>query len=139
MVFITYEHLHVLAWYWILYLLPQLGHRSLVNMQQLISSLSNLSSLSYESCQLQKHIFSSVVQLALSPFALHNFDIWGSTRVKSNFGFQYFITFITDYSRYTWLFLMENYSQLFSTFQSFYNEIKNQFGVSILTLHNENV
>ena len=33
---------------------------------------------------------------------------------------------------------MENRSELFAIFQTFYNEIKNQFGISISTLHSDN-
>ncbi|WVY93382.1 hypothetical protein V8G54_032470 [Vigna mungo] len=120
----------------------QLGHPSLAKLQQLVPSLSKLSNLSCESCQLGKHTRSSfprsVSQRATSPFSLVHYDIWGPSRVKSTLGFQYFVTFIDDYSRCTWLFLMKNRSELFSIFQSFFNEIKTQFGVSIRTLRSDN-
>ena len=83
----------------------QLGHPSLDKMQQLVPSLSKLSNFSCESCLLGKHsrssFPSSVSQRASSPFALVHSDIWGPSRVESNLGFQYFITFIDDYSRCT--------------------------------------
>ena len=120
----------------------QLGHPSLVKMQQLVPSLSKLSSLSCELCLLEKHsrssFPSSVSQRASSPFALVHSDIWRPSRLKSNLGFQYFVIFIDDYFRCTWLFLMKNCSELFSIFQSFFNEIKNQFGVSIRILRSDN-
>ena len=97
-----------------------------------------MSSLSCESCQLGKHIRSSfpssVSQRASCPFALVHSNIWGPSRIKCNLGFQYFVTFIDDYSRCTWVFLMKNSSELFSIFQIFYNEIKNQFEISIRIL-----
>jgi len=56
-----------------------LGHPSLAKMQQLVPSLSNVSTLSCESCQLGKHIRtsfpSSVSQRASSLFSLVPFDI----------------------------------------------------------------
>jgi len=95
-----------------------------------------------ESCKLEKHIrssfSSSVSQRASSPFALVHSDIWGPSRIKSNLGVQYFDTFINDYSRCTWVFLMKNRSELFSIFQIFPNEIKNQFGISIRILRSDN-
>jgi len=107
----------------------RLGHPSLAKMQQLVQSLCNVSSLSCELCQSGKHICSSfpsrVSQRALSLFALVHSDIWGPSRIKSNLGFQYFITFINDYSIFTWVFLMKNRFELFSIFQISYNEIKN--------------
>jgi len=101
----------------------RLGHPSLAMMQQLVPSFSNVSSLSCESCQLGKHICSSfpssVSQHASSPFSLVHSDIWGPSCIKSNLGFQYFFTFIDDYSICTWVFLMKNRSELFSIFQIF--------------------
>jgi len=80
----------------------------------------------------ETHFFPrSVLQRVSSPFALVYSDIWGPSHIKSNLGFQYFVTFIDDYSRNTWVFLMKNRYELFSIFQIFYNEIKNQFGISI--------
>ena len=98
----------------------QLGHPSLAKMQHLVPSLSKVSSLSCESCHLGKQSSSSfpssVSQRASFPFALVHYDIWGPSHVKSNLGFQYFVTFIDDYSICTWLFLMKSCSKLFSTF-----------------------
>ena len=95
-----------------------------------------------ESCQLGKHSCTSfphsVTCDALSPFTLVHSDIWGPSYIKSTLGFQYFVTLIDDYSRCTWLFLMKHRSKLFHIFQSFFNEIKTQFGVSITVLHNDN-
>jgi len=123
-------------------LLAQLGHPSLAKMQQLVPSLSKLSNLSCESCHLGKQSRNSssisVSQRASSPFTLVHSDIWEPSCVKSNLGFQYFVTFIDDFSRCTWLFLMKNRSGLFSIFQYFFNEIKNQFGVSIRILCSDN-
>nr|KYP37334.1 Retrovirus-related Pol polyprotein from transposon TNT 1-94 [Cajanus cajan] len=86
----------------------QLGHPSLAKLQHLVPRLSKLSHLSCESCQLGKHSRSSfsrsVLNRALSPFALVHSNIWEPSRVKSTLGFQYFVTFINDYSRCTWLF-----------------------------------
>ena len=110
----------------------QLGHPSL---GKFCFSLSKLSSLVCKSCYLGKHrrssFPSSVSKCASSHFALAHSNIWGPSRIKSNLCFQYFVTFIDNYFRCTWLFLMKNLFDLFYIFQTFYNEIKTQFGVSI--------
>nr|KYP47699.1 Retrovirus-related Pol polyprotein from transposon TNT 1-94 [Cajanus cajan]KYP65370.1 Retrovirus-related Pol polyprotein from transposon TNT 1-94 [Cajanus cajan] len=120
----------------------QLSHPSLAKLQHLVSHLSKLSHLSCESCQLGKYSHNSfsrsVPNRALSLFALVHSNIWGPSWVRSTLGFQYFVTFIDDYSLCTWLFLMKTRSKLFSIFQSFYNKIQNQFGVSIRKFHNDN-
>ncbi len=64
--------------------------------------------------------------------------VWGPNRVSSNIDFHYFVTFIDNYSRCTWLFLMKIKFDLFSIFQTFCAEIRNQFGVSIKKLISDN-
>ncbi|RVW93803.1 Retrovirus-related Pol polyprotein from transposon TNT 1-94 [Vitis vinifera] len=62
-----------------------------------------LSSLPCESCQLGKHTRVSFPKRlnnrAKSPFELVHTDVWGPCRTASTLGFQYFVTFIDDYSR----------------------------------------
>lgn len=120
----------------------QLGHPGLPKLQQLVPSLSKLTSLQCESCQLGKHIRSSfpdrVNKRATSPFALVHSDVWGPSRIASDSGFRYFVTFIDDFSRCTWLCLMKSRSELFSLFENFYHEIKTQFGIPIRSLCSDN-
>ena len=59
-----------------------------------------------------------------SPFALLHFEIWALSRIVSSLGSRYFVAFIDNYSRCTWIFLMTNRSEVFSFFKIFYQEIK---------------
>ena len=52
--------------------------------------------------------------------------------------FRYFVTFVDDYSRTTWLYLMKNRFELFSHFRAFCAEIHTQFHVSIQHLRSDN-
>ena len=61
---------------------------------------------------------------ASSPFELVHFDVWGPCPIISKTGFRYFVTFVDDYSRMTWLYLMKNHSGLFSYFSVFWANIK---------------
>ena len=65
--------------------------------------------------------------------------MWGPCPVVSPTGFRYFVTFVDDYSRTTWLYLMKNRSELFSNFHAFYAEIHTQFHVSVQNLRSDNV
>ena len=56
----------------------------------------------------------------------------------AKFGFRYFVTFVDDFSRMTWVYFMKNLSELFSHFSTFYNEIKTQFNASVQTLRSDN-
>ena len=48
------------------------------------------------------------------------------------------VTFVDDYSRITWLYLMKNRYELFSHFRAFYAEIHNQFHVYAQCLRSDN-
>ncbi|RVW98549.1 Retrovirus-related Pol polyprotein from transposon RE1 [Vitis vinifera] len=83
----------------------RLGHPSLSKFQKMVPRFSTLSSLPCESCQLGKHTRVSFPKRlnnrAKSPFELVHTDVWGPCRTASTLGFQYFVTFIDDYSRCT--------------------------------------
>ena len=73
-------------------------------------------------------------QRTKSHFEFVNTDIWGPSRVESTLGFRYFVTFVDDYSRCTWLFLMKTRAKLFSIFQKFHIEVQTQFNIFIRVL-----
>jgi len=106
----------------------QLGHPTPIKMQQLVSSLFRLSNLSCELCHLGKQSRSSfpnrVSQCVSFLFSLVHSNISGPSHVKSNLGFQYFVTFIDDFSRCIVLFLKKHCFELFSIFQSFLMKLK---------------
>jgi len=79
-----------------------------------------------------------ILFLVESIIGMRHSDVWGPNRVNSTLGLSYFVTFIDDFSRCTWLFLMKSRFELFSIFQTFTAEIKIQFGVSIRALRSDN-
>ena len=52
-------------------------------------------------------------------------------------GFQYFITFTDDFSRYGNVYLMKHKSESFEMFKIFKNEVQNQLGKSIKALRSD--
>lgn len=46
-------------------------------------------------------------------------DVYGPLRPISNGGKRYFITFIDDYSRKTWVYILKEKSNAFNVFKSF--------------------
>ena len=64
--------------------------------------------------------------------------MWGPCLVVSLTEFQYFVTFVDDYLRTTWLYLMKNLLELFSHFHAFYVEIYTQFHVLVQNLISDN-
>ena len=121
----------------------RLGHPSLSKFRKLVPHFSSLSSLECKSCQLGKHtrvLFPKRLDpQTKSPFELVHTDVWGPSRSTSTLGFRYFVTFIDDYSRCNWLFLMKTRVELFFIFQKFHAEIRTQFNTSIRILRSYNV
>ncbi|KAK4406722.1 Retrovirus-related Pol polyprotein from transposon RE2 [Sesamum angolense] len=118
----------------------RLGHPSLPTLQKILPIDS--ARLECESCELGKHHRASfpprVEKRSSSPFTLVHSDIWGPCRFESLRGFRYFITFIDDYSRMTWVYLLKDRSQVPTIITSFYNEIYTQFSVNIRILRTDN-
>ena len=119
-----------------------LGHPSLSKFRKLVPHFSSLSSLECESYQLGKHtcvLFPKLLDpRTKSHFELIHTDVWGPSRSTSTLRFHYFVTFIYDYSRCTWLFFMKTRVELFSIFQKFHAEIHTQFNTSIRILRRDN-
>ena len=51
----------------------------------------------------------------------------------------YFVIFIDDYSRFTWIYFMKNHSQLYQIYFTFFALVKAQFLCTIKTLRTDNV
>ena len=64
---------------------------------------------------------------------VHN-DVCGSISSTTKGGYQYFITFTDDYSRYGYLYMMKHKDESFEKFKTFKNEVQNQLGKSIKAL-----
>jgi len=109
----------------------RLGHSSLPLLKKLCPQFSKVSLLDCESCQFAKHhrlhSHPRVNKRASFPFELVHSDVWDPCLVPSKTRFKYLVTFVADYSRVTWLYLMKSHSELFSHFYAFCAEIKASF------------
>ena len=121
----------------------RMGYPSLSLLKKPYPQFSSLSSLNYESCQYAKlhcvHLSSRVNNRASAVFELVRSDVWGPCPVVSPTGFRYFVKFVDDYSRTTWLYLMKKCSEVFSHFHALCVEIYTQFRVSVQNLRSDNV
>ncbi|KAK2970794.1 hypothetical protein RJ640_007090 [Escallonia rubra] len=93
----------------------RLGHPSLPVLKKLCPQFHDISSVDCESCHFAKHHRSSlsprVNKRVESAFELVNSDVWGPCPVLSKSGFRYFVTFVDDFSRMTWIYFMKNRSE----------------------------
>ncbi|KAA0066736.1 gag/pol protein [Cucumis melo var. makuwa] len=81
-----------------------------------------------ESClegKMTKRPFTGKGYRAKEPLELIHSDLCGPMNVKARGGFEYFISFIDDYSRYGYLYLMEHKSEALEKFKEYKTEVVN--------------
>jgi len=92
-------------------------------------------------CELAKHKrvpFPISNKISPSPFVLVYTDVWGPSNIPNISGARWFLTFIDDCTRVTWVFLLKQKSKVSSRFIQFVSMIKNQFGVNIKRIRSDN-
>ena len=92
-----------------------LGHASSSRVQQLASkgllgsvSKDNFDCTSYQLGKQPILPFNNNESISNSIFVLIHSDVWGPSPVACIGGSQYFVVFIDDYSRYSWIFPMKS-------------------------------
>lgn len=111
----------------------RLGHPSYSYLKCLFPSLfDNKNSIPFdcEICQLAKHTRTSFPPKTYSPttpFSLIHSDIWGPSKITTSNGKKWFITFIDDHTRTTWVYLLHEKFEACQIFQTFHKMIQTQF------------
>lgn len=100
----------------------RLGHPSFQYLERLFPSLfinTSPNIFNCEICQLAKHTRASYPNIAYTPsepFSLVHSDIWGPSRIKNINGARWFVSFVDDHTRLTWVFLMREKSDVVRIF-----------------------
>ncbi|KAK8685866.1 hypothetical protein V6N13_124899 [Hibiscus sabdariffa] len=81
--------------------------------------------------------FSGKGERASDLLGLIHSDVCGPMNTQARGGFQYFITFTDDFSRYGYIYLMRHNSEALERFKEFKNEVHNQQGKSIKALRSD--
>ena len=115
-----------------------LGHAFISRVKQLVSRglLGSVSNKSFDCmpCQFGKQIalpFNNSVSHALSPFDLIHSDVWAPSPIITKGGSRYFVIFVDDFSRYTWIYLFKNCYELSQIYRDFTKMIETQFSKPI--------
>ena len=90
-----------------------------------------------ESClegKMTKRPFLLKSKRSKEPLQLVHSDVCSPLSVQARVGYEYFVTFIDDYSRYGYVYLMHKKSENFGKFKEFMAEAKKQLGKSLKTL-----
>ncbi|KAJ9553465.1 hypothetical protein OSB04_017510 [Centaurea solstitialis] len=85
-------------------------------------------------CKLAKFsalAFNKSMSCSFAPFDLVHSDVWGPSPVSSKGGSKYYVSFIDDYTRYTWVFLMKHRSDFFLVYSNFRVLIRTQHSAVI--------
>ena len=84
-----------------------------------------------------KRSFSAKGFRAKEPLELVHSNVCGPLNVQARGGYEYFVTFIDDYSRYEYVYLMQRKSETFGKFKEFLTEAERQLGKSLLCLQSD--
>ena len=55
-------------------------------------------------------------------------DVWGPAQTATFGGCRYYVLFIDDFSRHTWIYLMRHKNEVFGHFQKIQNEVEKKIG-----------
>ena len=69
-----------------------------------------------------------------SPLELIHSDVWGPAPLISNNGFRYYVLFVDDYSRFTWVYFLHSKDELVRVFTLFKSQVENLLKSSIKIL-----
>ena len=93
-----------------------------------------------ESClegKMTKRPFNAKGRRAQELLELVHTDLCGPMSTQAKGGYEYFITFIDDYSRYGYVYLMKWKSETFEKFKEFKAEVENQLGKHIKVIRSD--
>jgi GAG-pre-integrase domain/Integrase core domain len=93
-----------------------------------------------ESClsgKMTKAHFTKKSERSKDLLGLVHSDVCGPMSISDRDGSRYFVTFIDDFSRYSYVYLMRNKFESFENFKKFKTEVENQLGKKIKVLRTD--
>ena len=89
------------------------GHPSFYLIRRSFPSLinkKNVNDVFFEACELGKHhraTFNLSLNKSIVPFTIVRTYVWGPSHISSLNGYKWFVTFVDDFFRTTWVYLMK--------------------------------
>ena len=115
----------------------RLGHASFGYMNKSFPSLfSNfdVSTFKCDVCELAKShraLFPLTLIKSSVPFTIIHFDVWGPSKFATFDGSHWFVTFINDCTRMTWVCLMKSKSEVNLLFQNCHKMVCSQYNAQV--------
>jgi hypothetical protein len=124
--------------------MAHLHHGALRVLREMVTGVPDFSSEHHELCKgctlgkYTKTAFPSSDSRAAGILDLIHSDVCGPMSSASLTGSLYYVVFIDDFSRKSWIFFMKTKGQVFSRFQEFKALVENQTGKKIRVLRSDN-
>jgi transposase InsO family protein len=124
--------------------MTHLHHGALKVLKEIVTGLPDFSIEHHEVCKgcamgkYTKTTFPNSDNRTRGILDLIHSDICGPMSSVSLSGYEYYVTFIDDHSRKTWIYFMKTKDKVFSRFQEFKALVENQTGRKIKTLRSDN-
>ena len=117
----------------------RLGHLSIQVVKTILSqcNVPNINKMTLSFCsscclrKIHKFPFSKSETVYTAPLQLIHFDLWGPAPVPSSSGYRYYVHFVDSYSKFTWLYLLKNKSNVIQTFINFKTQVELQLDSKI--------
>ena len=76
--------------------------------------------------------------ISSAPFDFVHSDVWGLAPFTTKGGSRYFVIFVDEYSKFTWIYLKKHRFDLIPIFQTFHKMIQTQFSLTIRIFRSDN-
>ncbi|BBH01411.1 hypothetical protein Prudu_011666 [Prunus dulcis] len=122
----------------------RLGHASFSYLHKLFPSLfvkTDVSQFKCDVCEMAKShrtSFPPSSNKSIIPFMIVHSDVWGPSKIPTLGGAHWFVTFIDDCTRMTWVILLKSKSEVSSAFQRFHKMVAVQYNRNIQVLRSDN-
>jgi histone deacetylase 1/2 len=75
-------------------------------------------------------------RVSLSPLELVHTDVWGPA-IKSADGFKYYVSFLDDFSKFSWVYLLKHKSDVENVFYQFQKQVELLLGTKIRSVQSD--